>query len=208
MLPIIIHFLSLVRESRGGTRMWHGWYMSCSGPAHPEELPWELRTLMILMGAMTLWSESQERQFLPMSPCYCLLNTYLLKPCPCMEQNLHFKAVQKHLEKPFRAHLRLGSSLSTVANPKSHFQKKLGERSQHQTSHSLLLPRAEPSAGTSSLAPAGSAEVPLRQVPGQSLPCPWAQEDVWSPTTHQPSPHLCLSPSVLGDSSDSTGRGC
>lgn len=137
--------------------------MSCSGPIHLEELPWELGSLAHSLEVMTVWS----------CPHYCLMNTYLSKPYPCMEQSLHLGAVQKHVEKHFRDDLWEGCSLSTVANPRSYFQREVWERSQHWTSHLLLLLRAEPSAGASSPAPAGNAEVPPRQAPGRSLPCPW-----------------------------------
>lgn len=202
MLPIIVHFLSLVMESRGGTRMWDGWYTSCSGPAYPEELLWELRTLLNSPGAMTLWSESQERQLPPVSPCYCLLNPYLLKPRPCTEQNLHFEAVQKHLEMICGTAPAFLRWLIPKATSKGRWEKDLS------TEHPVRCSFP----GLSHL----QAPAPWHQLGAQKFlwherqasPCPWAQEDVWSPATHQPSPHLCLSPSVQGDSSDSTGRGC
>lgn len=137
--------------------------MSRSGPIYLEELPWELGSLAHSLEVMTVWS----------CPRYCLMNTYLSKPYPCMEQSLHLGAVQKHVEKHFRDDLWEGCSLSTVANPRSYFQREVWERSQHWTSHLLLLLWAEPSAGASSPTPAGNAEVPPRQAPGRSLPCPW-----------------------------------
>lgn len=72
-------------------------------------------------------------------------------------------AVEMHLEEHIRGDLWKSWSYSAAANPRSHFQRELRERAQHQTSHPRLLPGAEPHAGSGSLAP----DPPLTAVPGR-----------------------------------------
>lgn len=135
----------------------------CTGRAHESNaLTWGNAWMI----------RGSKSQLLPMSPCYCPVNTYLLKSHPCVEQSLHLRAVQSHREKHFRYDLWEGYSLPMLANPRSHFQREVWARSEHWTSHLLLLPWTESSTGTSSLVSSGNTKVHVRQAPGQPLPCP------------------------------------
>jgi len=109
-----------------------------------------------------------------------------MEQCPLRSR----EEVETHLEEHIRGDLWKSWSCSSAANPRSHFQRELRERAQHRTPHPLLLPGAEPHAGTSSLAP----DPPLTAGPGR--PCPahelWeAQGRPQEPRTLPAPPHLC-----------------